>query len=237
MAEEENVSVETPESPASAQAPESEQVHDERPEDKSERRKRNDAEYNWAETRRKMQELERQNEEMRAQVSRITQPSKPSDEDDLGKLGDDDLISAAQAKRMVNKMAKQVAEEAIKQREAATVEERVNLKFPDYADVVTKENIEFLRQTEPELARTLSTEPDPYHQAVAAYKLIKRVQPKVDNNSSDKKKALENSQKPVSVQAVTKQSAIGNAHMFENGLTPELKKQLQAEMRQAIKGA
>ncbi len=52
----------------------------------------------------------------------------------------------------------------------------------------------------------------------------------------EKQKAIANSQKPVSVNAVTKSSAIGNAHMFENGLTPELKKSLWDEMERARKG-
>jgi hypothetical protein len=51
-----------------------------------------------------------------------------------------------------------------------------------------------------------------------------------------KQRALANSQKPVSVNAVTKNSAIGNAHMFENGLTKELKKSLYDEMKNAMKG-
>jgi hypothetical protein len=79
---------------------------------------------------------------------------------------------------------------------------------------------------------------DPYAQAVAAYKMLKkqgigdmaRLQPQ-------KAKALENSRKPVSVQTVTKSSAIGEVHKFDNGLTPELRKELWKEMQQAMKAS
>jgi hypothetical protein len=71
---------------------------------------------------------------------------------------------------------------------------------------------------------------------VAAYKLLKRLNPGEDMAKSvEKKKAIENSQKPISVNAVSRNSAIGNAHIFENGLTPELKKQLWKEMEDARK--
>jgi len=202
----------------------------------SEQRKRNDAEYNWAEMRRKMQEKDQQLEELKRQFSEFNN-RKPNaeEEDELAKLAKDDIITVEQAEKLAERRARKVAEEVIKQREAATVEERVQLKYPDYADIVSKENIELLKQTEPELAQSLYHMPDPYAQAVAAYKLLKRVAKKEEIPSLEKKKAMENSQKPLSVNAVTKQSAIGNAHLFENGLTPELKKQLYHEMKEAMK--
>jgi beta-glucosidase/6-phospho-beta-glucosidase/beta-galactosidase len=135
-------------------------------------------------------------------------------------------------------MARNVAEDVFRQREASTVGERISLKYPDYADIVTKENIELAEQLEPELAEAIGKMDDPYKQRVTAYKLLKRVAHKGEvGNSMEKKKAMANSQKPLSVNAVTKQSAIGNAHLFENGLTAELKKQLWKEMRDAAKAS
>lgn len=241
MSEEGNMSVEAEASAdqATAQAPQSEQSHDDSQAEAHERRKRNDAEYNWAEARKKMQELEKQNLEMREHLSRISQPKAAPEEDELSKLAEDDILTVAQARKLATKMARSVAEDVVKQREAATVEERLQLKYPDYAETVTKENIELLKQTEPELAMSLySMSHDPHAQAVAAYKLLKKVAVKQDApNSLEKKRAAENSQKPVSVQSATKSSAIGNAHLFENGITPELKTQLWKEMQQAMKGA
>ena len=160
-----------------------------------------------------------------------------SEEDDLAKLADDDIVTAKQARSLAQKMARQVADEAIKAREATTVDERVKNRFSDFDDVVTKENIDLLKQQDPELAQSLyALAHDPYAQAVAAYKLLKRTGiGDMAKNQPSKAKALENSKKPVSVQSVTKSSAIGNAHSFENGLTPELRKQLQKEMDEARK--
>lgn len=196
----------------------------------NQQRKRNDAEYNWAEMRREMREKDQQIEELRQQFSK-------TEKDDLVNLAEDDILTVGQARRLAKEMAKKVAEDAIKKRDAETVEERMQLKYPDYSEIVSKENIELLKQTEPELAQSLYHMPDPYSQAVAAYKLIKRISvKKEDSHSMEKRKVLENSQKPLSVNAVTKNSAIGNAHLFENGLTKELKGQLWEEMKEAMKG-
>jgi hypothetical protein len=238
--------VESVEAEAVAQAPESEQADqpDQKPADTQQDlqdRKRKDLDYNWAEARRKMEHLERkakEQEELIASLSRAQQPA----EEDFSNLSDDDIITVKQHKSMAAKIARQVAEEVVKQREAATVDERISAKYPDFKDVVTPESIELLKQNDPELALSLyRLADDPYAQNVAAYKLLKKSgygasEMKKQDASQDKKKAQVNSSKPVSVNAVTKQSAIGNVHAFENGLTPELKSQLWKEMQQAIKG-
>lgn len=240
MSEEEKSNVEqVTDQPAQevVQPTESDETHNDRQEEAqpSQQPRRTDVDYNWNEARRKMQELERRAQEQDALIARLSRPAPV--EDDLEKLSDDDIITVKQHKQMAAKIAKQVAEEVVKQREAATMEERLANKFPDYDQVVTADSIELLKKTEPELALSLqSLAHDPYAQAVAAYKLMKKTgigQPK--QQTDEKKRAMENIKKPVSVQTVSKQSAIGSAHAFENGLTPEIKKQLYAEMQQAAR--
>lgn len=237
MPEEENKSVE-PEAQAVAPAAETEveTQESEKPE-ATEKKQRDNQAYNWAEANRKMKELDRQNREMQDKLERFEKQKAAVPEfDEIDKLGDDDLMTKAQAKKLAEKIARHAAQEAIKQREAATVEERLSLKHPDFGDVVTKENIELLKQTEPELALSLSHNPDPYAQGVAAYKLLKRLGIGGEaERTPEKEKAKVNSQKPMSVNAVTRQSAIGNAHLFENGLTKELKSQLWKEMQACAK--
>jgi hypothetical protein len=199
-----------------------------------------DQEHNWREARRKMQDLERRAEEQQELISRLqNQQSQPVEEDDLAKLADDDIVTAKQARRLAENMARQVADEAIREREASTVDERLKNRFPDFDDVVTRDNIETLKSQDPELAMSLyALAQDPYAQAVAAYKLLKKQGiGDMAKSQPQKAKALENSRKPVSVQSVTKSSAIGEVHKFENGLTPELRKELWKEMQQAIKSA
>lgn len=235
MSAETTPSVEEENPQAVAEATETE-VQQEAPESAQEKKRRNDAEYNWAEARRKMQELEKQNRELQEQFQKQNQPKPAKEEDELDKLGDDDIVTKAQAKKMAAKMAREIANEVIKQREVATVDERLQMKFPDFGEVVSRENIELLKQTEPELAMSLMHNPDPFAQGAAAYKLIKKLGIGGSMPNPEKEKAIKNAQKPVSVNAVTRSnSAIGNAHMFENGLTPQLKAQLWKEMEEARK--
>ena len=227
---------------AVATATESTEEHNDRPEEAKveEQPKRRDADYNWAEMRRKTQELERRASEQEELIKRLSKGNAPEPDDNLDKLSDDDIITVAQHKRMSAKIAKQVAEEVVRQREALTVEDRLVAKFPDFNSVVTSENIELLKQNDPELALSLqSLAHDPYAQSVAAYKLFKRG-PYVTNQNTmqDKKKAEANAKKPLSVQAAGKQGGgLGDASMFENGLTKDLQKKLWSEMQECIKRA
>jgi hypothetical protein len=235
MTEEENQGVEALQgAEAVAQAAETEDVQEARQEPAEERRKRNDAEYNWAEARRKMQELDRQNREMADQLARMQKPKQ--DEDDLDKLGDEDIVTKAHAKRLAEKMARQIAQDVLHQRDMETLDERLINKFPDFNEIVTPENLELLKQKKPELAKSLYQNSDKWNQAVSAYETLKLmgIGGEVAKNP-EKERAIKNSQKPVSVNAVAKTSAIGNVHHFENGLTPELKKQLWKEMQDARK--
>jgi len=203
-------------------------------------KKSEDQDRNWKETRRKMQDLERKSKEQEELIAQLKAPQRPPEIDELDKLGDEDIVTKGQAKKLAAKMAEEIASRVIRERENATVEERLSSKFNDFNQVVTRENIELLKETEPELAMSLAQNTDQYSQGVAAYKLLKRLGIGVEEVAKEpvkeKQKALANSQKPLSVNAVTKSSAIGNAHMFENGLTDELKKSLREEMAKAIKG-
>jgi hypothetical protein len=238
MTEEENKSVTTEEAAPPPEPAQEQDVRQEEPPQVAQEHVMDDQERNWKEARRRMQELERRTQEQDELIRKMQSPQNgQSEEDDLAKLADDDIVTAKQARSLAQKMARQVADEAIKAREATTVDERVKNRFSDFDDVVTKENIDLLKQQDPELAQSLyALAHDPYAQAVAAYKMLTKTGiANMAKSQPQKAKALENSKKPVSVQSVTKSSAIGNAHSFENGLTPELRKQLQKEMDEARK--
>ena len=197
--------------------------------------RRTDAEYNWGETRRKLDQLERKTREQEDMINRLQRPQQPPEED-FSNLDDDDIITVKQHKNMSAKIARQVAEEVVRQRDAATVDDRLRLKYSDYDQVVTVANIDLLKQSDPELALSLQRlSDDPYAQSVAAYKILKKTGHSTTvPQSLEKRKASENAQKPVSINAVSKSSAIGNASLFENGLTKELKAQLWKQMQQDI---
>ena len=132
-----------------------------------------------------------------------------------------------------------MAEKAIREREAATLGDRISAIYPDFDEVVSPENVETLRTSEPELYAGLQRlADDPLSQAKGAYKLLKKlvVKGESDDMARNKAKLAENSKKPVSVQTVTKHSsALGDVHKFDGGLTPDLKKQLYKEMQAAAK--
>lgn len=229
MSEEENVNVEQ-EVVQPSEAAEHNDVSQEAQE--SEQSKRNDAEYNWAEMRRQREKDREELNALKAELNRLKPPVQEP-EDDFG-IKDDDLLEGRHLKDLKREI-KQLKSE-LKQRDSSNVDKMIKIDFPDYYSVVNKENLELLEKTDPELAESLLYQPDEYKKKAAAYKLIKKtLGNQVPQNSLERKKAAENSQKPISVNAVTKNSAIGNAHLFENGLTPELKKMLQEEMRQAIR--
>ncbi len=235
MPEEENMGVTEPtadqpevKEDGTAQAVQSDENHDEsqKEEKDAQDQKRKDSDHNFAEMRRKMQQLERENREIKDYVNSIPKPQQaqsatPSEDDQ-------DLVTRADLKKIVHG--------ALRQKEVETLEERMQSKYPDFNAVVSPENIELLKQQEPGLARALDKlSDDPYTQAVEVYKAINRIRPKPVQDSIEKKKAQENAKKPLSVQSVSKNSAIGNVHAFENNLTPDVKKQLWGEMQKAIK--
>jgi ribonuclease D len=208
-------------------ATESENQHDERqlsPEVKAPPRK--GADYNWSEARRKMAELERRSQEQQETINRLQAQKAPEEE-----LSPDDLLTVAQLQKVNAKRDQETIRELQKHKE-----EIVRLRYPDLDQVLSNENLELFEQQEPELAETLTAlQGDPIKMRVAAYKMIKKTLHKDTPPSSEKNKAESNSKKPVSVQSVGKGSAIGTISAFENGLTPELKKQLYKEMQDAIK--
>jgi len=239
MSEEENTNVETEVLEEVVQPEESTDSQVQAQETQQERQARNDAEYNWAEMRKQMRQKDLEIAELRDQFSSINKKQAPQEEDEFAKLAEDDILTVAQAKKLATKLARQTAETVLRERDASTVDERMQSKFSDYSSTVTRENIELLNELKPEVAESLTLlKDDPYRQAKLAYEYIKAFVPQRDEAmNKDKKKAEVNSKKPLSVQAVGKQSAIGQAHQFENGLTSELKAQLWKEMQQIKKGA
>jgi hypothetical protein len=198
-----------------------------------------DEERNWKEARRIREETLRENRELRAELDRLKISQQPAPQtDELANLRDDDIVTVLQAKKLSERHAKSVAEKVIREREAATLGDRISAIYPDFDEVVSPENVETLRTSEPELYAGLQRlADDPLSQAKGAYKLLKRLgKGESDDMARNKAKIAENSKKPVSVQSVTKaSSAIGDVHKFDGGLTPDLKKQLYREMTAAAK--
>lgn len=229
MSEEEVMSVEEESSVAVAPAEESPETQEAPQETQAQRRERNDAEYNWAEMRRQKRELERRVAELESR--------KPEPVQEDSGVKDDDFVEGKHFKNLQRKLEQLEAD--LKRKEASTVDERLSFKFPDYATTVNEENLELLSKTEPELYQELiEKKGDPYKQSLLAYKYIKNFVPQRDSTMTrEKKNAIENSKKPVSVQAVARGSAVANANLFADGpLTKERKEAIYKQMLQDMKG-
>lgn len=194
-----------------------------------------DKEINFQKLREKAERLERENAELRHYASPQTQRRQMPEEveDDLG-IDDDDIPDG----KLVKKLYKEI--DSLKKTynldKQATIPERLKSKFSDFDRVVTKDNLEKLQQTEPEIYSSIVSGVDLYAKGVSAYKTLKALGiVKEDPYVSQKEQVKENVSRPVSTQAIKGQGALAEANIFAKGLTPELKQQLQREMEEAIK--
>lgn len=187
-------------------------------------------EYNFKQMR---ETLEQRDEEIR--VLRERDESFKEKEE----LGEDDLVEGKHLKKGLADI-----KDIIRRKELETIPDKLKSKFEDFNDVVTKENLEKLQKTEPELFQSLQLEDrrkvsagDLFVKGIAAYKTIKSlgISPENQEYMNKKEHIQSNHNKPMSVQAISGAGAIHKANAFANGLTSELKKQLQKEMTEAIK--
>ena len=211
-----------------------------------------DKEYNFSELRKRTEAAERALDQERAHNREIIELLKSNknnrestiDQDDaeLSKLSNDDLATVGNAAKLYDRHSKptkkkiDAMEEKVAQLEAALEQQRLYTKYPDLDEVLSSENIEMLNKEDPEIAAVISSLPKNSPQQVTmAYKYIKKLVPSkpVSSENFEKKKALENLNKPRSVQSVARTSPIGMANAFES--SDEAKKQAYKEMMDAIK--
>jgi hypothetical protein len=195
--------------------------------------------------RERAERIERERDEALNRLQQIENRNKPVEpqEDDLAiNIGADDLAEGKHLNKMATKIKK--LEEQIKnyqyQSTTLTAEARLKAEHPDFDKVVSKENIEILKESYPELAMTLQESSNLYTKAKSAYTLIKKLGIHTDENYDKERELVQkNAAKPKPLAAVSPQqgdSPLSRANAFANGLTPELKEQLYKEMLEARKG-
>lgn len=176
---------------------------------------------NWAEMRATLKEQQREIKELRAQRERVEQP-KQAEPDIYAELGisKDDLSTGEHLGKLYREL-KSLKKE-LQTKEAATSDERLRMKYPDFDQVLSEENVQYLLKNEPTLVESVKSNPDPYKQAEAAYRLAKRFCPEPGENEEAKenmKKIAENQAKPMSSSAVKKSSALDQAHQYTSDKT------------------
>lgn len=194
-------------------------------------------EENFKRMRETKEQLERENKELRKFYESYSQAkSSPPGEEEI-EVEDDDLVEGKVVKRLYQDLKElKKFKASYEQEKIASIPDRLKSKFEDFEEVVTAENVEKLKKSEPELYASITSGKDLYAKGVSAYKTLKALGiAKMDEYKEQKAQVQSNSSKPLSTQAVKGQGALAEANMFAKGLTPELKKQLQEEMKQAVK--
>lgn len=197
----------------------------------------NEAEINFARLRKENARIERERDEYARKIQQLEAQQKGAEED--FSIAPDELVEG----KHLSKYEKRVKElerkvEEYKQNASASTDEiRLRAQYPDFDKVVTTENIELLRDLEPELASSINSDTNLSSKATAVYKLIKKFGIyKEDNFKEDREHAQNNANKPRPLASVSPQqgdSPLSRANAFAQGLTDELKEQLRKEMYEA----
>lgn len=197
-----------------------------------------DKDYNWRQMRSAMEELQRSNQDLRTQLQ-SNAPTPEPEIDELDQMADDDILTKAQAARLVEKkaytLAKKAARELFKERELDTLDDRVKAKYPDYNNVVTQENLEELKR-DPLFVKSLKGLEDPWDQASYVYEQLK-IRGVTPQAVREKQQLENNASKPRSTQSLGGPSPLHAADQYSMWPDPKLKEQLYKEMTQAAKGA
>lgn len=175
-----------------------------------------------------------------------TQQSEPEPEVDLPNIDDDSLVEGKYINKYNQKQTQELkkirADQQRMQQEyaEAILEMKIKSKYPDFEQVVSKENVEILKIRKPLLAKILSESTDAYAKAVEAYEMIKDLG--IDRTGvldQDRARAIKNATKPRPLTSVSPQqgdSPLSKANAFANGeLTSDMKAQLLREMNQIRK--
>lgn len=185
---------------------------------------KNSKEYNFRRMEQKMKEMEQRLAQAEAEKQKLSpQPQQ--------NLNDDDILTVADARKLVEREAARIAQEQLQKRELETLQDRLHAKFPDFEQVVSEEAVDNLRDEHPELFNSLKANPDPYQKSVAAYKLIKNMKGKDTRQETAKvnsQKLEENRAKPNI--AATSSSVLSQATGWVKP-SPEQKKALYQEMK------
>ena len=213
---------------------EKESVVDQQTPQSSAEKTANDKEYNFKQLREGKKQLEEEVKYLREKMESLVQSKEAEQlrEEDSMEIGDDDLAEGRHIKKMMSRV-----EKMLYQKELQEIPERLKARYADFDEVVSKENIEKLKRSEPEIYLSITDGQDLFAKGISAYKTLKALgiyQPKEDY-SKQKDHVQSNYKKPMSVQAIRGQGALHEANVFAQGLTPELKKQLYKEMVEASK--
>jgi len=195
-------------------------------------------EYNFRKLEESKKQLEGKVEQLEGIVRKMASENTEETQEvpvsqDYSGLADEDLAEGRHIKMVTQEL--QTLKKQMQQQELKAVPDRLTSKFSDFNQVVSAENIEKLKNTEPELYSSIISGTDLYAKGVSAYKALKGLGIVKDEFHEQKEQVKENHNRPMSAQSINGQSALSEKNIFAGGLTTDLKKQLQQEMVDAAK--
>lgn len=166
----------------------------------------------------RVDELEQQHEELVRKMKGMKAPIETAkEEDDDYVIRPDDLVEGrhlAARDRQYKELQAEI--KSMKQQSIqSSTEARLRNRYPDIDSVATLENIEKLRDLDPEFAAMMHSSSDFYNKGVSVYKRIKELGIVADKEHAPARDhAQENSVKPRPLSSV---SPLANANAFSTG--------------------
>lgn len=166
----------------------------------------------------RVDELEQQHEELVRKMKEMKAPAEPAKEEgDDYAIRPDDLVEGrhlAARDRQYKELQAEI--KSMKQQSIqSSTEARLRNRYPDIDSVATLENIEKLRDLDPEFAAMMHSSSDFYNKGVSVYKRIKELGIVADKEHAPARDhAQENSVKPRPLSSV---SPLANANAFSTG--------------------
>lgn len=185
-------------------------------------------EFNFRRLEKRLEEQERINQELLAEKqSRLA--SQQKQEEVLPALNPDDIPEWQHVQKYMDKVTERKIQEALEKKERAELPKIVKQKYSDFDDIVTNERVKQLEMENPDLARAFSLSNDPFSTTYNYFKVLYAQKKKDPVAMEEAEKILENSNKPISSNAIGRQGALKNANSFAK----KSKEQLYKEMMDA----
>ena len=196
--------------------------------------------------REEKEKIERERDEMRRKLEALENAKKDYNPVDAN-TGIEDLDVPEEdyvEGKHINKMAKKIKqlekqiEQSQQQSSLMTTESRLRAEYPDFDKVVSKDNIEVLNLTYPELAASISSTPDMYIKAKSAYTLIKKLGIEQDMTSyeQENERANKNLAKPKpAVNVSQNDSPLSMANAFASASSKEARMKIYKQAQEYSK--
>lgn len=195
---------------------------------------------NFRQMRERQEQTDRELERLRRELERKNQ--EPPEDLEFN-VAPDDLLQGSHGYKLQKKLKRQ--DEMImkqqQQMEQLIIESRLRAQYPDFDQIVTKDNLEALSSQHPEITQTLRSSTDLYSSAATAYTVIKNLGLSYHQGapamSKEKETIQKNMAKPKPIGAVGSQqgsSPLSRANDYGQ-LTNEMKDKLWAEMQSITK--